>query len=225
MTTLIFGSTGLCGAAFVKHADQVDALTKLVAVTRRKLGFESPKLENIVETDSDKYGALVKEIKPKILYTSLATTRGAAGSAQAFVDIDYGINYNIAKAAKDAGVETFVLVSSMGASALSPFLYMKTKGRLEDDVVALKFPRTIILRPGPLLGEREKSKGFLNTATEVVMKPFHKFAFGRSLFGTIYGDEVGKAAALLAAKPLDSTSTEPVVDFVDAKELYRLAGN
>lgn len=222
MTTLIFGATGLCGTAFVKHADEIDALTKLVTITRRKLNYESTKLENIVEVDTAKYGSLISEIKPKTLYTSLATTRAAAGSAQAFVDIDYGINIEIAKAAKGAGVETFVLVSSMGASALSPFLYMKTKGRLEDDVIALKFPRTIILRPGPLLGEREKSKGFLNTASEYAFKPFHRFGFGRSVFGAIYGDEVGKGAAKLAAQPF-TASGEPKVEFVYAKELYALA--
>ncbi|SGZ56339.1 CIC11C00000005377 [Sungouiella intermedia] len=204
MSTIIFGSTGLCGAAFLKYADKLDALNHLVTVTRRSLDYESSKLEKIVEADSTKYPGIVAATKPKICYTSLATTRGAAGSAQAFVDIDYGINYDIAKAAKESGVETFVLISSIGASALSPFLYMKTKGRLEDDVIALKFPRTIILRPGPLLGEREKSK----------------VSFTKSLFAPIYGDEVGKAAELLIAKPFDSS--KPVVEIVSGKELFEV---
>ncbi|SGZ56340.1 CIC11C00000005682 [Sungouiella intermedia] len=220
MSTIIFGSTGLCGAAFLKYADKLDALNHLVTVTRRSLDYESSKLEKIVEADSTKYPGIVAATKPKICYTSLATTRGAAGSAQAFVDIDYGINYDIAKAAKESGVETFVLISSIGASALSPFLYMKTKGRLEDDVIALKFPRTIILRPGPLLGEREKSKGFLNSATEYLMRPMYKFSFTKSLFAPIYGDEVGKAAELLIAKPFDSS--KPVVEIVSGKELFEV---
>lgn len=219
MSTIIFGSTGLCGAAFLKHADKLDAFTSLITVTRRALDYESPKLEKVVEADSSKYPAIISSTNPQTVYTSLATTRSAAGSAQAFVDIDYGINYEIAKAAKAAGVETFVLISSMGASSLSSFLYMKTKGRLDDDVIALKFPRTIILRPGPLLGEREKAKGFLTDTTEKIMKPLHKFSFVRSLFAPIYGDEVGKAAVTLASKPFDST--EPVVEIVTGKELFK----
>lgn len=208
----------MCGAAFLKYADKLDVLTHLITVTRRSFDYESPKLEKIVEADASKYPGIIASAKPQICYTSLATTRGAAGSAQAFVDIDYGINYEIAKAAKDAGVQTFVLISSMGASALSPFLYMETKGRLEDDVIALKFPRTIILRPGPLLGEREKSKGFLNSTLESIMKPLRSMSFTRSLFAPIYGDEVGKAAEKLVSKTFDST--EPVVEIVSGKSLF-----
>lgn len=219
MSTIIFGSTGLCGAAFLKYADKLEAFARLITVTRRTFDYESPKLEKVVEADSSKYPGIISSTKPQAVYTSLATTRAAAGSAQAFVDIDYGINYEIAKAAKDAGVKTFVLISSMGASSLSSFLYMKTKGRLEDDVIALKFPRTIILRPGPLLGEREKAKGFLNDTTEKVMKPFHKFSFMRSMFAPIYGDEVGKAAVALVSKPFEST--EPVVEIVTGKDIFK----
>lgn len=223
MSTIIFGSTGLCGAAFLKHADKLDVFSKLISVTRRSFDYESDKLNKIIEADSDKYSAIISEIKPKVCYTSLATTRGAAGSAQAFVDIDYGINYKIAKAAKEAGVETFVLISSVGASALSPFLYMKTKGRLEDDVIALKFPRTIILRPGPLLGDREKPKGFLNDFTATLMKPMHRFGIGRYFFSPIYGDEVGKGAVTLLSKPFDHTATDPVVEIVGGSELLKIA--
>ena len=41
------------------------------------------------------------------------------------------------KAAKENGSKVCVLVSSMGANASSPFLYMKTKGELEDDIIKL----------------------------------------------------------------------------------------
>lgn len=225
MSTIIFGSTGLCGAGFLKSAEKLDAFSKLITVTRRlpPVAATSTKVQLIVEKDSDKYPTIVKDTKPKICYTSLATTRGAAGSAKAFVDIDYGINIDIAKAAKESGVETFVLISLIGANARSPFLYLKTKGRLEDDVIALKFPRTIILRPGPLLGEREKSKGFLNSAMEIVMAPAYKIGFLRSLWNPIYGDEVGRAAVALASQPLDSQSSEPVVQIVAGGELAKLA--
>lgn len=221
MTTIAFGATGLCGSEFVKIADQQKAFSKIVTVTRRKPDFSS-NVTSIVEADVSKYPDIINKEKPKVCYTSLATTRAAAGSAQAFVDIDYGINMEIAKAAKDAGVETFVLISSVGASALSPFLYMKTKGRLEDDVVALRFPRTIILRPGPLIGDRDTPKGFINDTMNAVMKPFHSWGIGRALFFPIYGAEVAKVAVKLLSQPLEASS-DPVVEIVGGRELLRLA--
>ena len=224
MTSIVFGATGLCGKEILKHADKQPNLTKLVSVTRRPFDFESEKLTKRVESDVDKYGEIINEVKPKICFSGLGTTRAAAGSAKAFVDIDYGINYKIAKAAKEAGVETFVLISSIGANAHSPFLYMKTKGRLEDDVIALKFPRTIILRPGPLLGEREKSKGMLDKMNVFVNKFFHGTIIGRWTLCPIYGSEVGKAAVQLALEKF-STAEGPVVEIVGGKGLLDVASS
>lgn len=74
--------------------------------------------------------------------------------------IDYTLNYDIAKAAKEAGVETYAIISSTGATNGSIFPYVHMKGKLEDDVKALGFKRTIIVRPGMLVGEREVSRPF-----------------------------------------------------------------
>lgn len=223
MSALIFGATGLCGNEILKQAVALSKLTQLTTVTRRDFDFTSDKVKKIVEGDSSKYPELTKSANASVLFSALATTRAAAGSAQKFVDIDYGINYDIAKAAKEAGVETFILISSTGASALSPFLYMKTKGRLENDVIALKFPNTIILRPGPLLGDRGKPKGFLNDLSAGTFKYFHNTFLGNNLFYPIYGHEVGKVAVHLAEEAVGTTSTNPKVRIVDGKELLNIS--
>ena len=64
----------------------------------------------------------------------------------------------MAKAAKDAGVETYVLISSGGANSKSAMAYPRMKGELEDAVKALDFKHTIILRPGLIVGERNESR-------------------------------------------------------------------
>lgn len=76
-----------------------------------------------------------------------------------FRKIDHDTNYECSKAARKVGVETYVLLSSVRANRESWFPYLQMKGQLEDDVIALKLPRIIFLRPGIVLGEREKSKG------------------------------------------------------------------
>ena len=52
-----------------------------------------------------------------------------------------------------------MLVSSAGADPSSRIFYSRMKGELEDDVVALGFPRTRVLRPGLLDGNRQEHRG------------------------------------------------------------------
>jgi len=88
----------------------------------------------------------------------LGTTRGAAGSLEAQRAIDYDLNLALAKAAKEAGVGTYVLVSSGAASAKHSFPYLRMKGELEEAVRGVGFDHLVILRPGLLRGQREKPR-------------------------------------------------------------------
>lgn len=221
MKCMIFGTTGLCGKAFLDAAQGSSVFSNVISVTRRSINPTSDKVTEVVEADLAKYGSVIAQEKPLVVFTSLATTRGAAGSADAFVAIDYGINMDLARAAKEAGVHTFVLVSSLGAKASSPFLYMKTKGRLEDDVIALKFPRTVIVRPGPLIGAREKPKGFLNDVSAGVFKFFHGTFIGNSMIFPATGEEV--ARVLMKLIEGEGSAEEPVVEIVGGKRFLELA--
>ena len=224
MSLMIFGTTGLCGKAFLASAEKSNYFSSITSVTRRPINANNVKVKEIVEKDVDKYLTIISEEKPSVVFSGLATTRSAAGSAKAFVDIDHGVNLKIAEAAKAAGVNTFVIVSSIGASPLSHFLYLKTKGRIEEDIIALKFPRTIILRPGPLLGAREGSKGLLNDMSAAVFKYFHGTFLGNNVFFATKGSDVGEAAVKLILAPQEETS-KPIVKIVGGTELLSLAAS
>lgn len=218
MASIVFGATGLCGLEILKQAEKLSKITKIIAVTRREFSYESEKLTKIIETDPDNYAKIFGEVKPQICFSALGTTKAAAGSAKTFVDIDYGINYKIAKAAKEAGVQTYVLISSIGANSKSPFIYLKTKGRLENDIIALGFPRTIILRPGVLLGERERPQKPLEKLTCFFSKYLHNNILGNLTVAPIYGSEVGSAAVYLGLKSFIS-SEDPAVEIYSGKEV------
>ncbi|KAG5419302.1 FMP52 [Candida metapsilosis] len=164
MSLFVLGSTGLVGGFVVQAALKSKDWTKITTLTRRQPQFASDEAESrlnpIIEADTAKWTDIIKEVKPVpyAYISSFGTTRAAAGSAENFKTIDYGINYNAAKSAKESGVKTLVLVSAIGANANSPFLYLQTKGKLEDDIIALDFDHTIILRPGQLLGDRKNGK-------------------------------------------------------------------
>ncbi|KAK6458288.1 protein FMP52-1, mitochondrial [Scheffersomyces xylosifermentans] len=224
MSAFILGSTGLVGLQILKYADKSTVYEKITTVSRRIPSVASSKINSIEEADSEKWFDIIeKEAKDaKTFYSAFGTTRANAGSAENFRKIDYGINYEAAKAAKRAGVETFVLISTVGANAKSWLLYLQVKGQLENDIIDLKFPRTIILRPGPLLGAREKPKGLLNDIMVGVMKYTHG-NFLSFISNPIYGEEVAQIAVILASEGF-TKGPEPLVKIVEASELTKLYG-
>ena len=72
--------------------------------------------------------------------------------------IDYDLNLALARAAKEAGVEVYVLISSAAVSKTSIFPYSKMKGELEEAVKGIGFPYTVIVKPGLLVGMRTESR-------------------------------------------------------------------
>jgi uncharacterized protein YbjT (DUF2867 family) len=93
-----------------------------------------------------------------MLFSGLGTTRAQVGGFAAQRKIDYDLNLDLAKAAKQAGVEAYVLISSNGANTKSYFAYPKMKGELEEAVKELGFKHTVIVRPGLIVGERTESR-------------------------------------------------------------------
>lgn len=95
---------------------------------------------------------------PDIFLSSFATTKGAAGGFENQYKIEHGLNVELARAAREAGSKVYVLVSSSGANKASSIPYTRMKGDIEEDVKALGFERTVILRPGLIGGQREESR-------------------------------------------------------------------
>tara|TARA_R110002003_G_scaffold3_16_gene91 strand:+ start:2457 stop:2933 length:477 start_codon:yes stop_codon:yes gene_type:complete len=105
------------------------------------------------------------------MFSGLGTTKAGAGGLENQRKIDYDLNLELAKAAKEAGVDTYVLISAAGVSSKSMFAYPKMKGELEDAVRALNFKHTVFLRPGFIAGERtSREAGFAEVAMRWVAK-------------------------------------------------------
>ena len=113
-----------------------------------------------VDADNSRLPSIISSLNPQpsILISSLGTTRAKAGGLNNQYKIDVDLNVNCAKAARDAGAKVFVLVSADGANPKSIFGYMKMKGECEEQVKNLGFERTVILRPGVIVGPREESR-------------------------------------------------------------------
>lgn len=136
--------------------NQVDVLA------RRNPHTANPqaKLTAFVDTDTSKWSPHLKSLVPipTIFFSSLATTRAAAGGFENQYKLEHDVNLELAKAAKEAGTKVYVLISSGGADKASNFPYLRLKGEIEEDVKELGFETTVILRPGVITGHREESR-------------------------------------------------------------------
>ena len=156
MKALIIGATGATGSDLLELL-LADSKTESVEIfVRRSPEIKHDKL-TVHLIDFDKPEQWSHRVKGDILFSCLGTTLKDAGSKAAQWKVVHDYQYLFAKAAKENGVGSCVLVSSVNASAKSPIFYARMKGELEEDVRRLGFARLIIFRP-PSLIRRESDR-------------------------------------------------------------------
>ena len=157
MRVLILGATGLVGSSSLEQALTHPSITHVVAPTRKRL----PPNRKLTNPVSAQLQLLLPEViawRLDAVICALGTTIGKAKSKEAFRQVDYVLPLAFARAAHQEGAETFALVSAIGASVSSSFLYPKTKGEVERDIKLVGFRSLTILRPSIIGGKREDSR-------------------------------------------------------------------
>jgi uncharacterized protein YbjT (DUF2867 family) len=198
-TALIAGASGLVGGHVLTRLLASSAYARVIAVTRKRLEVEHPKLLQIV-TPLDAVESAVASFGTRIddAYCALGTTIKIAGSQEAFRKVDFDYVVGFARAAKKAGATRFQLVSAMGASAKSTIFYSRVKGEAEDAVSALGFPALHIFRPGMLLGARAEPRPLevIVGALTPLLNPL--MIGGAAAYKSIRGDAVAEAMVAAA---------------------------
>lgn len=117
----------------------------------------------------------------------------AEGGRQRFEALHVAGARTVAQAAREAGVQSLVQVSAIGASARSPSNYAQTKARGEAAVLA-EFPGAVILRPSIVFGpEDDFFNRFAGMAQSLPLMPVIS---GKTRFQPVY---VGDVAAAIVA--------------------------
>lgn len=132
-TALLLGATGAVGKETLKELLATSQFSQVHSFGRRSTGQSNDKLtehvvdfEKLAEGDAQEAEKL-REVKADAVLIALGTTRGDAGSASAFERIDREYVIAAAKAARNEAVDgqKVAYISSTGANAKAPFLYMK----------------------------------------------------------------------------------------------------
>lgn len=123
--------------------------------------------------------------------------------SQSFLRVQGAGTAVIADCAKEAGVETFIHMSAIGADAQSDSLYARTKGEAER-AVRSAIPSATILRPSVVFGPEDQ---FFNkfAAMAALAPPFAPLPIliggGATKFQPVYVDDVADAVCAALAAP------------------------
>ncbi|KAH0844029.1 hypothetical protein AYO21_02212 [Fonsecaea monophora] len=224
---LILGSTGLVGSFILStlRTNPASQFSSIEVIARRSppaATGESIPVNEFIEKDTSKWAAHVSSLSPpaSVLFCGLATTRAAAGGFDKQYKLEHDLNIELAKAAKEAGTKTYVLISSGGADPHSFFAYPKMKGEIEEHVKALDFDHTIILRPGLIIGKRQEHR-FAEGLFQSLASGLGRL--NRSLKDSWAQDaEVIAKAAVAAAIKAEKGEVKDKVWVIDQKEILRL---
>ena len=212
MDALVIGATGAVGKDLVNQLLKDESFGSITAFVRRPLGVENPKL-TVHVIDFDHPEQWKNLLQGDVLFSCLGTTIKAAGSQANQWKVDYTYQYEVAKAARENGVEAYALVSSIGANPKSKVFYTRMKGELEEAVKLLGFPACFILQPPSLI--RKGSDRFGEKAGVVMLKALNAIGLMRS-WTPMPTEEVAAAMVRLAKSGRRETQTVVAQDILRA---------
>ncbi len=152
---LVAGASGMVGSELLRVLAAGGAYQRVIALSRRPLSFEAPRLVNRIirfeNIDQELRGLACDDA-----YCCLGTTLHEAGSPQAFRAVDYDLVLRFARFAQSAGAKTLVAVSSAGAAPDAQNFYLRVKGETELALVSLRFRALHLMQPSLLVGARRQ---------------------------------------------------------------------
>lgn len=135
------------------------SITKISAIACRPLKFlESAKLQPIIEDDPSRWPQKILEINPtpSIMITAIGSSKPGAKPTFERRKKDIGLKIELARAAKQAGVKVFVLVSPSAPDASTHLASHRMKGELKNAIRELDFEHAVLLMPGLIVGLRDE---------------------------------------------------------------------
>lgn len=156
-TAIVLGATGLTGGLLLQLLLEDKNYKKIKLFSRSKVGFNHIKLEeHLVDVINLKISQ--EYFKGDEVFCCIGTTNAKTPNKDLYKKIDYGIPVNAAKLCKANEINTFVVISALGANAKSPVLYNRIKGEMEDAILKINIAKIHILQPSLIGGNREEKR-------------------------------------------------------------------
>lgn len=204
-TAIVLGASGLIGGYCLSHLLEDKNYSKVISLHRRKLENTHPKLvQHIIDFENPE--DYINYFKADDVFCCLGTTIKTAGSQAAFKQVDFEYVIESARFSLMNGAKQFLVVSSIGANASSANFYLRTKGRMEEELKKFPFQHIHIFRPSMLLGPRKEFR-LGEYIGKVVMKIIGPLMLGPlKKYKAIHAETVAKAMINAANIP----GTKPI---------------
>jgi uncharacterized protein YbjT (DUF2867 family) len=158
-TAVVIGATGLIGGFLVQELLADAAYGRVIALTRRPLELQHPKLTNRIVDFSDEAAIRAAFDHAEVIFCAIGTTqKQVQGDNAAYRKIDLDIPVSLAWIGQEKGVRNYVFVSAAGAAARTRNFYLGLKGEAEEAISGMKYTAFYALRPSLLLGPRKEHR-------------------------------------------------------------------
>ncbi|MFA5418381.1 MAG: NAD(P)H-binding protein [Bacteroidales bacterium] len=203
-TAILLGASGLTGNLLLDQLIADDRYDSIKVFTRKSLGKKTPKVHEFV-------GNLLnleqfrKDFKGHDVFCCIGTTAKKTSDKALYHEIDFGIPVAAAQLCVENKIDTYLVISAMGANARSRIFYSRTKGEMEQAVLAKKIPNTYILRPSFIDGNREEHRSGEKMGM-FIAKFIQPMMVGRlKKYRFIKAETIARAMIYLANKKLATT--------------------
>lgn len=156
-TAIIIGATGLTGSLVLEQLLANSDYEKIKLFSRTSTGIKHPKVEEFI-VDLLKLENSKSDFTADEVYCCIGTTKKKTPDQEKYKAIDFGIPAAAAKLCSENGIEVMAVVSAIGANPKSKIFYNRTKGEMEEAVKSAGIPRTYILRPSFIGGNRQEKR-------------------------------------------------------------------
>jgi uncharacterized protein YbjT (DUF2867 family) len=156
-TAIILGASGATGSELLQRLLADNRYSKIKIFGRKSLNLTNSKIEeHVIDLlQLEKYAA---DFTADKVYCCIGTTKAKTPDKDEYHKIDFGIPVTAAKLAKANGIDTYIVVSAVGANKSSSIFYSRTKGKMQEAVQQQSIPNTFILQPSLIVARRKESR-------------------------------------------------------------------
>ncbi len=160
-TAIILGATGLTGGFLLQNLLNDPAYDKVKLFSRSSVGFKHEKLDEQL-VDLLKLEDYKEHFTANEVYCCIGTTKNKTPDKETYKKIDFGIPVTAAKLCRENGIDTFLVISALGADANSSVFYNEVKGEMQHQVLEQGIANTYIFQPSLIAGDRDEERFFEN---------------------------------------------------------------
>jgi uncharacterized protein YbjT (DUF2867 family) len=156
-TAIILGATGLTGGLVLDKLLSDERYSTIKVFSRKSINIVHPKIMEYLG-DLFELEKFKKDFTGDEVFCCIGTTTKKTPDKSIYRKIDHGIPVSAAVLSRENGIDTFLVMSSIGADPKSSVFYSRTKGEMERDVNKENITYTYVLRPSFIIGNRDEKR-------------------------------------------------------------------